>query len=692
MVLRFGTAFWTIPVILAGKLLTNEVVYGEFMHFDIYLYKFWNLIKNIANYLLAFLFIVKVFFLIKQGGSSIMSEVSKILKGVMIAAVLIQISWRIVGMLIDLSSLGIATVASLPSQIVSSNADYKKNFETALDQSYGRSINFDNHEMQSLDTNIAVGTTPAQDNTAYFFMNKDLDKLLPTYDNVSGPLMIMGMSMMKFMDWYKHPSTTMTCTNIALSTLFRAIILTFYLIPIIVLLLVSIFRIFKLWIYITFSPLIALFYGLQQAGSNDIVPSAVQKYVNDFSMGNMLTLIFQPVMIVWALSIWIILLIAMYATFALWSTSGSTTYKFTDESFMVANGTIAQFKHNWNDEFILQWSFVTDNVATTPVGYIIVSIMTIMVLRAIVKLAISEDVIGRWILSDRVDKWTDLLQDTMTSIPLVPLPSVGALSINNLNQIKSRVTNKMNTRWIEKMLNIKNDREATKFAEMFGIDKTNQYDITNNEKASMGQTVAQHAKDNILPIKNKSLSFDTLHKQNKDIFGQLSQYTQDKKLTLGQSSNLKNAIYQRFVNNNGKHYLQAIWVLDTSEAQFKNQEGNILDDQQIANKFFNFTNIQKGTSQSRLVQFITMAMNTPDIWQRITKTMEKINTSKKSKIVDLANDTQHIEQMIKQRKSVSDIVTSNKDDFNENMLNIQLWTQKSTTATPTNTILPSNTQ
>ncbi len=200
MVLRFGTAFWTIPVILAGKLLTNEVVYGEFMHFDIYLYKFWNLIKNIANYLLAFLFIVKVFFLIKQGGSSIMSEVSKILKGVMIAAVLIEISWRIVGLLIDLSSLGIATVASLPSQIVSSNADYKKNFETALDQSYGRSINFDNHEMQSLDTNIAVGTMHAQDNTAYFFMNKDLDKLLPTYDNVSGPLMIMGMSMMKFMD------------------------------------------------------------------------------------------------------------------------------------------------------------------------------------------------------------------------------------------------------------------------------------------------------------------------------------------------------------------------------------------------------------------------------------------------------------------------------------------------------------
>lgn len=201
MVLRFGTAFWMIPVILTGKLLTNEIVYGQFIHFDIYLYSFWNLIKNIANYSLAFLFIIKILLLVKNGSDNIMIEIPKMLKGMIISAIFIQISRRAMGMLIDLSSLGIATVASLPSQIIQANPQYQKYFEATLDQSYGWSINFDTHEMNTIHTSISPSTIPStSDNTAYFFMNTDLDQLLPRYDNVSGPLMIMGMSMMKFMD------------------------------------------------------------------------------------------------------------------------------------------------------------------------------------------------------------------------------------------------------------------------------------------------------------------------------------------------------------------------------------------------------------------------------------------------------------------------------------------------------------
>ncbi|MEI7562227.1 MAG: hypothetical protein WCJ39_00435 [bacterium] len=38
--------------ILAGKLMTNERVYGSFMHLDIYLWKIWNIIKNFSNFAL----------------------------------------------------------------------------------------------------------------------------------------------------------------------------------------------------------------------------------------------------------------------------------------------------------------------------------------------------------------------------------------------------------------------------------------------------------------------------------------------------------------------------------------------------------------------------------------------------------------------------------------------------------------
>lgn len=50
---------------LAGKLMSNEFIYGTFMHLDSALFKMWNYMKNIANFILGFLFlfgIVKTFF------------------------------------------------------------------------------------------------------------------------------------------------------------------------------------------------------------------------------------------------------------------------------------------------------------------------------------------------------------------------------------------------------------------------------------------------------------------------------------------------------------------------------------------------------------------------------------------------------------------------------------------------------
>ena len=38
--------------ILAGKLMTNDFVYGAFIHMDIYLWKIRNIIKNFANFAL----------------------------------------------------------------------------------------------------------------------------------------------------------------------------------------------------------------------------------------------------------------------------------------------------------------------------------------------------------------------------------------------------------------------------------------------------------------------------------------------------------------------------------------------------------------------------------------------------------------------------------------------------------------
>lgn len=42
---------------LAGKLMSNDFIYGTFIHLDSALFKLWNYMKNISNFILGFLFL-----------------------------------------------------------------------------------------------------------------------------------------------------------------------------------------------------------------------------------------------------------------------------------------------------------------------------------------------------------------------------------------------------------------------------------------------------------------------------------------------------------------------------------------------------------------------------------------------------------------------------------------------------------
>lgn len=45
---------------LAGKLMSNTFIYGTFLHLDSALFKLWNYMKNIANFILGFLFLIGI--------------------------------------------------------------------------------------------------------------------------------------------------------------------------------------------------------------------------------------------------------------------------------------------------------------------------------------------------------------------------------------------------------------------------------------------------------------------------------------------------------------------------------------------------------------------------------------------------------------------------------------------------------
>ena len=58
---RLFSWIWIILWNIAGVLMTNVMVYWEFMHLDTFLWKIWQMTRSIANYTLWFLFVYSLF-------------------------------------------------------------------------------------------------------------------------------------------------------------------------------------------------------------------------------------------------------------------------------------------------------------------------------------------------------------------------------------------------------------------------------------------------------------------------------------------------------------------------------------------------------------------------------------------------------------------------------------------------------
>ena len=69
--------------------MTNDFVYGAFIHMDVYLWKIRNIMKNFANFTLAGLVLVSI---IKGLVGKEALDVKKIITNTLVAGILIQAS------------------------------------------------------------------------------------------------------------------------------------------------------------------------------------------------------------------------------------------------------------------------------------------------------------------------------------------------------------------------------------------------------------------------------------------------------------------------------------------------------------------------------------------------------------------------------------------------------------------------
>lgn len=107
---------WPLLVI-AWTALDNTLVYGKFLNLDAALWDIWNIMKNVANFALWFVFIfavVKNLFKTSFWDGNPLQDAVKVIKSTLLSWILIQMSWFLLGVLLDLSTILIYAIWGLP--------------------------------------------------------------------------------------------------------------------------------------------------------------------------------------------------------------------------------------------------------------------------------------------------------------------------------------------------------------------------------------------------------------------------------------------------------------------------------------------------------------------------------------------------------------------------------------------------
>ncbi len=104
-------------ITIAWASLSNEFVYWSIFNLDDSLWMFWNMMKNFANYIIAFVFLASIFFYLLNYKQDKFNP-KKLLPKMLVAAVWVQASWFIVAVLIDISTILTYSLWAMPLNVL----------------------------------------------------------------------------------------------------------------------------------------------------------------------------------------------------------------------------------------------------------------------------------------------------------------------------------------------------------------------------------------------------------------------------------------------------------------------------------------------------------------------------------------------------------------------------------------------
>ncbi len=390
--------WWVVLATLAGKLMTNDLVYGTFLNLDSSLWNLWNIMKNFANFTLWFILlfsIVKNLIGIGKKDANPLTDSLKVVKNVLLAGVLVQISWFALWLIFDLSTIAVSAVGSLPSQFLSSSQDFEGTMKRLI---------------KSKQKNIVVDFTQANivsvQNT--WNMTDDelknfLDTITPSADSVVGPLIFLWWSIFDLFDMSDTSYNTSgedSWSNLFLTIGINWFVLFSFSVILALMTLFNLFRLITLRVVIPLSPFIVLLHVFDP--NHKIMDGKWKSFLGKITnLSNIVKLIFKPVYIVLMLSVVLIVMVLLKWLIGANNVNLSTT---TQENIVIKSQKVWEADATaYNSSLGLDWivDFSMDGMKHSVVN-LMIYIFGLILMVMLMKACISSDT---WIsfIDDRVN-------------------------------------------------------------------------------------------------------------------------------------------------------------------------------------------------------------------------------------------------------------------------------------------------
>ncbi len=424
IILKLFSRWRVILASLAGKMMSNDLVYWSAFRFDVFLWTLRNITKNIANFAIWFLLLYHVLNSFINPWSW-PAELKKKIPQLFIAWVLIQISWFLVAAMIDLSTIATAAVWSFPQVVLNGEnwAQLKNEINkqmSKIPKKMTRNYNKDNPNKTEIKT--------SQETIAFEDGESAFDLIIPKADYIAGPLIYLWVSIFRFQHFSFLSPDQVFSSSVLISMMIKLALSLIFMIPLLWLFIFNVVRVFALRVLIAFSPIIVLFYAIDNKSKS--LPDR-------FSRWELISLIFQPVISVGILSIILIIITGMTSVINnnTWSSRDRDGVRFSNEPKGTTTIDIGPSEEKSIFKGTIEGDIFTESGSSLwLVADLIVMFFTGFLLWMLSALTFKMGWSIAWSVASKVTKPLEELGETAArSVPIIP----GWLSLNAAERLQS---------------------------------------------------------------------------------------------------------------------------------------------------------------------------------------------------------------------------------------------------------------